>query len=47
LAADGLAPLCAYRWDVVLGGSDFTIVVGFDGSPRAEDARVTLVSGGS
>lgn len=38
LAADGLAPLCAYRWDVVLGGPDFTIVVGFDGSPRAEDA---------
>jgi nucleotide-binding universal stress UspA family protein len=38
LEADGLAPLCAYCCDVVLGGPDFTIVVGFDGSPRAEDA---------
>ena len=38
-AADGLGPLCAYRCDVVLGGPDLTIVVGFDGSPRAEDAR--------
>ena len=37
-AADGLGPLCAYRCDVVLGGPDLTIVVGFDGSPRAEDA---------
>jgi nucleotide-binding universal stress UspA family protein len=33
-----LPPLRAYRWDVTLGGPDFTIVVGFDGSPRAEDA---------
>ncbi|MGZ6590266.1 MAG: universal stress protein [Solirubrobacteraceae bacterium] len=33
-------PLCTYRCDVVLGGPDFTIVVGFDGSPRAEDALV-------
>jgi nucleotide-binding universal stress UspA family protein len=38
LAADVLAPLCAYRCDVALGGVDFTIVVGFDGTPRAEDA---------
>ena len=33
------SPRCApYRCDVVLGGPDFTIVVGFDGTPRAEDA---------
>ena len=38
LLADVLGPLCAYRCDVVLGGPDFTIVLGFDGSPRAEDA---------
>jgi nucleotide-binding universal stress UspA family protein len=51
LAADGLGPLCAYRCDVVLGGLDFTIVVGFDGSLRAEDAltlsEVLAVRGGA
>ena len=32
-------PRCVpYRCDVAFGGADFTIVVGFDGTPRAEDA---------
>lgn len=38
LAADVLPPLCAYRCDVPFGGADFTIVVGFDGTPHSEDA---------
>jgi nucleotide-binding universal stress UspA family protein len=51
LAADVGAPLCAYRCDVATGGADFTIVVGFDGTPRAEDAlalgELLAVWGGS